>query len=247
MLGQHRRRTTQPTCTLAVLWDAVAAGTNSPGAHADPAFFNEKSLDMMAMDALPSVCHGIGDALPSNPRLSSLHLKLPGDVPGTVLMPAMNVLCSSLAAANSLTEIRLRNHVSYIPLAALAPLVRALPALPSLERLHLDGIACCTPESRDRRYPDDALKTADADGLRGHWRCLLAAAASHPGLTRLSWTCELAFEPLPWPEAFPRLQELNLDLTLACPRTDIDEAAVSDSRKAPTRHLRFPALSRLKF
>eukprot|EP00892_Ulva_mutabilis_P002957 jgi/Ulvmu1/12662/UM094_0018.1 len=163
---------------------------------------------------------------------------------------AMNVLFPSLAAATSLREIRLCHIESYTytPVAALAPLVRALPALPFLERLHVDNIACCMPESLGHlRPPDDAPTLAEADVLRGHWRRLLAAAASHSGLTSLSLTCVLAFEPLPWPDAFPRLQELILQISMDCPDIGRIQAAVGRSRKAQTRHAGFPSLSRLEF
>eukprot|EP00892_Ulva_mutabilis_P011543 jgi/Ulvmu1/8761/UM048_0016.1 len=35
----------KPTCTLAVLWDAVAAGTNSNGGHAAPAFYEAEAME----------------------------------------------------------------------------------------------------------------------------------------------------------------------------------------------------------
>eukprot|EP00892_Ulva_mutabilis_P002483 jgi/Ulvmu1/12235/UM086_0025.1 len=52
--------------------------------------------------------------------------------------------------------------------------------------------------------------TAGADKQRCHWRRLLAAVAAQPCLTSISLGILNAFEPLPWPDAFPRLQELVL-------------------------------------
>eukprot|EP00892_Ulva_mutabilis_P002958 jgi/Ulvmu1/12663/UM094_0019.1 len=203
-----------------------------------------QSLNLDSVFLSPSTCHVVADALSCHSCLSELSFNPSPERPA--LLSAMHILCPSFASATALRALTIINFQYRTPLEALAPLAQALPAVAALESLCLRDLDCCEP-TEDDEHSSAVPTAAEAKALRGHWRQLLAAVACHPSLTHLSLAFMNAFEPLPWPDAFPRLQQLLLSSSDDLLPVDLVQTSAEQSRKAPQCHPHVPALSKLTF
>lgn len=171
-------------------------------------------LQALLLDGLvltQSTCYVLHDILANNSRISHLHFDLPRK--NATFFQVMKILCPSLAAAPGLSELTITNADQFAPVAALSPLAEALPSLTALERLSIAELDCCKPaEACTTGLPSLAV----AEQQRTCWSHFLNAVASHPCLTSLTMTLVHAFEPLPWPDAFPRLEQLSLTFATGC-------------------------------